>query len=164
MSTASVPRILIVGGGYAGFYTAWKLEKLLRRDEAEVTIVDPLSYMTYQPFLPEVAAGSIEARHAVVAHRRHLHHTNVITAKITGFNHAKKTATVTPLSGDSWELEYDHIVVTAGAVSRTFPIKGVADQVSKPADPDADSAGATAFDRVIRYGASYRMPRAFPTC
>ncbi len=47
MSTASVPRILIVGGGYAGFYTAWKLEKLLRRDEAEVTIVDPLSYMTY---------------------------------------------------------------------------------------------------------------------
>ena len=127
MSTASVPRILIVGGGYAGFYTAWKLEKLLRRDEAEVTIVDPLSYMTYQPFLPEVAAGSIEARHAVVAHRRHLHHTNVITAKITGFNHAKKTATVTPLSGDSWELEYDHIVVTAGAVSRTFPIKGVAD-------------------------------------
>ncbi len=63
----------------------------------------------------------------MVAHRRHLHHTNVITAKITGFNHAKKTATVTPLSGDSWELEYDHIVVTAGAVSRTFPIKGVAD-------------------------------------
>ena len=93
MSTASVPRILIVGGGYAGFYTAWKLEKLLRRGEAEVTIVDPLSYMSYQPFLPEVAAGSIEARHAVVAHRRHLHHTNIITAKVSGIDHANKTAT-----------------------------------------------------------------------
>ncbi|MCB1298464.1 MAG: FAD-dependent oxidoreductase [Microthrixaceae bacterium] len=127
MSTASVPRILIVGGGYAGFYTAWKLEKLLRRGEAEVTIVDPLSYMTYQPFLPEVAAGSIEARHAVVAHRRHLHHTNIVTAKVTGINHANKSATVTSLTGESWELEYDHIVVTAGAVSRTFPIPGVAD-------------------------------------
>jgi len=122
-----VPRILIVGGGYAGFYTAWKLEKLLRRGEAEVTIVDPLSYMTYQPFLPEVAAGSIEARHAVVAHRRHLHHTNIVTAKVTGINHANKSATVTSLTGESWELEYDHIVVTAGAVSRTFPIPGVAD-------------------------------------
>jgi len=127
VSTASVPRILIVGGGYAGFYTAWKLEKLLRRGEAEVTIVDPLSYMTYQPFLPEVAAGSIEARHAVVAHRRHLHHTNIVTAKVTGINHANKSATVTSLTGESWELEYDHIVVTAGAVSRTFPIPGVAD-------------------------------------
>ena len=63
-----MPKILIVGAGYAGFYTAWKLEKILRKSEAEVTIVDPLPYMTYQPFLPEIAAGSIEARHAVVGH------------------------------------------------------------------------------------------------
>ncbi|MEN9620044.1 MAG: hypothetical protein RL499_237, partial [Actinomycetota bacterium] len=47
-----MPRILIVGGGYAGFYTALKLEKHLRRGEAEVVMVDPLPYMTYQPFLP----------------------------------------------------------------------------------------------------------------
>ena len=53
-------KILIVGGGYAGLYTAKKLEKYLARGEAEVTMVDPLPYMTYQPFLPEVAAGSIE--------------------------------------------------------------------------------------------------------
>ena len=52
-----MPKILIVGAGYAGFYTAWKLEKWLHKGEAEVTIVDPLPYMTYQPFLPEVAAG-----------------------------------------------------------------------------------------------------------
>lgn len=51
-------RILIVGGGYAGFYAAWRLEKRLRRGEAEVTLVDPRGFMTYQPFLPEVAAGS----------------------------------------------------------------------------------------------------------
>jgi NADH dehydrogenase len=57
-----VQRILIVGGGYAGFYTALKLEKWLARGEADVTMVDPLPYMTYQPFLPEVAAGSIERR------------------------------------------------------------------------------------------------------
>jgi NADH dehydrogenase len=123
-----VPRILIVGGGYAGFYTALKLEKHLRRGEAEVVMVDPLPYMTYQPFLPEVAAGSIEPRHAVVSHRRHLKRTTVITARVTGINHAAKTATITPEIGEPYELEYDHVVVTAGSVSRTFPIPGVADQ------------------------------------
>ena len=123
-----MPKILIVGGGYAGFYTAWKLEKWLRHGEAEVTIVDPLPYMTYQPFLPEVAAGSIEPRHAVVAQRRHLKKTTVITAKVTNINHADKKATIEPAIGDSWEFDYDIVVVTAGAVSRTFPIPGVADQ------------------------------------
>ena len=123
-----MPKILIVGGGYAGFYTAWKLEKWLRSGEAEVTMVDPLPYMTYQPFLPEVAAGSIEPRHAVVSHRRHLKKTNVISAKVTHVNHAEKTATITPPTGEPYEFKYDIIVVTAGAVSRTFPIPGVADQ------------------------------------
>nr|WP_211160889.1 FAD-dependent oxidoreductase [Microcella alkalica] len=127
-SPFAVPRILIVGGGYAGFYTALKLEKWLRRGEAEVVVVDPLPYMTYQPFLPEVAAGQIEPRHAVVSLRRHLEKTRVITAKVTGIDHAAKTATITPEVGESWQLEYDHIVVTAGAVSRTFPIPGVADE------------------------------------
>jgi NADH dehydrogenase len=125
--TNTVPKILIVGGGYAGFYTAWKLEKHLRKGEADVTIVDPLPYMTYQPFLPEVAAGSIEARHSVVALRRHLKKTNVVAAKVTGINHANKVATITPVAGDPYEFEYDQIVVTAGAVSRTFPIPGIAD-------------------------------------
>jgi len=122
-----VRRILIVGGGYAGFYTALKLEKHLRRGEAEVVMVDPLPYMTYQPFLPEVAAGQIEPRHAVVSHRRHLPATTVVTARVTGINHATTSATITPEVGEPYDLDYDHIVVTAGSVSRTFPIPGVAD-------------------------------------
>lgn len=123
-----MPRILIVGGGYAGFYTALKLEKWLRKGEAEVVLVDPLPYMTYQPFLPEVAAGSLEPRHAVVSHRRHLTRTRVITAKVSGVDHASKTATIEPEVGEPFELDYDHVVVTAGSVSRTFPIPGVADE------------------------------------
>ena len=123
-----MPKILIVGGGYAGFYTAWKLEKLLRRGEAEVTIVDPRPYMTYQPFLPEVAAGSIDPRHTVVSHRAHLQKTHVLTAAVTKVNHAAKTATVEPTIGEPYEVSYDIIVMTAGSVSRTFPIPGVADE------------------------------------
>ncbi|MDO7883289.1 NAD(P)/FAD-dependent oxidoreductase [Salinibacterium soli] len=122
-----MPKILIVGGGYAGFYTAKKLEKWLGRNEAQVTMVDPLPYLTYQPFLPEVAAGSIEPRHAVVSHRRHLKRTRVINARVTYVNHAEKTATITPELGEPWQETYDIVVMTAGAVSRTFPIPGVAD-------------------------------------
>ena len=120
-------KILIVGGGYAGFYTAWKLEKLLRAGEAEVTIVDPLPYMAYLPFLPEVASGSIEPRHAVVARRRHLKSTANIAGKVTGISHATKTVTITPNVGEAFDFAYDHIVVTTGSVSRTFPIAGIAD-------------------------------------
>lgn len=122
-----VPKILIVGGGYAGFYTAWKLEKHLRKGEAEVTVVDPLPYMTYLPFLPEVAAGSIEARHAVVSTRRHLKRTNIVAAKVTKIDHANRVATIAPADGEPYEFAYDQIVVTAGSVSRTFPIPGIAD-------------------------------------
>jgi NADH dehydrogenase len=125
-----VPKILIVGGGYAGFYTAWKLEKWLRKGEAEVTVVDPLPYMTYQPFLPEVAAGSIEPRHAIVNLRSHLKHTSVVAGKVTGIDHSKKTATILPNAGKERKEKYDHVVFTAGAVSRTFPIPGVAENAT----------------------------------
>ncbi len=88
-------KILIIGGGYAGFYTAWRLEKYLRPGEAQVTLVDPVPYMTYQPFLPEVLAGSIEPRHGVIVHRRHLRKTRLVTAKVTYLDHASKSATLT---------------------------------------------------------------------
>src|SRR3954452_8208442 len=83
-------KILIVGGGYAGFYTAWKLEKKLRRGEAQVTLIDPRPYMTYQPFLPEVMAGSIEPRHSVVPLRSHLRRTEVVTGTVIAIDHAHK--------------------------------------------------------------------------
>ncbi|MER7926058.1 NAD(P)/FAD-dependent oxidoreductase [Streptomyces sp. NPDC096057] len=120
--------ILIVGGGYAGFYAAWGLEKKLRRGEARVTVVDPRPYMTYQPFLPEVVAGSIEARHAAVSLRRHLHRTRLIAGTVTGISHHDRTVTVRPDSGPDHELSYDVLVVTAGAVTRTFAIPGAEDE------------------------------------
>ena len=83
-------KIVVVGGGYAGFYAAWGLEKRLRRSEAEITVIDPRPYMTYQPFLPEVAAGSIEARHAAVSLRRHLRRTKVIAGTVTRIDHARR--------------------------------------------------------------------------
>ncbi|HTH06001.1 MAG TPA: FAD-dependent oxidoreductase, partial [Ilumatobacteraceae bacterium] len=123
-------RIVIVGGGYAGFYTAWKLEKKLRPSEAELVIIDPRPYMTYQPFLPEVAAGSIEARHAAVSLRSHLTRTRIIAGGATMISHAEKTVTVRPADGPDFVVDYDIIVVTAGAVTRVLPIPG-ADEVER---------------------------------
>ncbi|WP_128381517.1 NAD(P)/FAD-dependent oxidoreductase [Streptomyces cavernae] len=120
--------ILIVGGGYAGFYTAWGLEKSLRAGEARVTVVDPRPYMTYQPFLPEVTAGSVEARHAAVSLRRHLRKTRLIAGSVTEIRHKDRTVAVQPVDGNAYELHYDILVVTAGAVTRTFPIPGLAQQ------------------------------------
>lgn len=66
MEKEEMKKILIIGGGYSGFYTAWGLEKRLRPGEAQVTVVEPRPFMTYQPFLPEAAAGSVEPRHVAV--------------------------------------------------------------------------------------------------
>ncbi|MEU6343180.1 NAD(P)/FAD-dependent oxidoreductase [Streptomyces sp. NPDC046977] len=117
--------ILIVGGGYAGFYTAWGLEKKVRAGEARITVVDPRPYMTYQPFLPEVTAGSVEARHAAVSLRRHLRKSRLIAGSVTEIRSADRTVTVRPVNGDEFELRYDVLVVTAGAVTRTFPVPGL---------------------------------------
>ncbi|MFG1911338.1 NAD(P)/FAD-dependent oxidoreductase [Kribbella sp. NPDC048928] len=121
-------RILVVGGGYAGFYTAWRLEKKLRRGEAEVVVVDPRPYMTYQPFLPEVVAGSVEARHAAVSLRRNLRHTKLVAGMVTGISHADRTVTIHPSQGADYTMTYDVIAVTAGAVTRTFDVPGVAER------------------------------------
>jgi NADH dehydrogenase len=51
-------------------YTALRLKRRLREGEASITVVDTQSYMTYQPFLPESAAGNLEPRHVVVPLRR----------------------------------------------------------------------------------------------
>lgn len=119
--------ILIVGGGYAGFYAAWNLEKRLRDKQARITLVEPRPYMTYQPFLPEVVAGSVEARHVAVSLRSHLRRTTVIPGRVTLISHAEKHVLVEMPDGSSQRWDYDIIVVTAGAVSRVFPIDGISE-------------------------------------
>ncbi|MEU2792578.1 NAD(P)/FAD-dependent oxidoreductase [Streptomyces sp. NPDC007100] len=129
-------RILIVGGGYVGMYTALRLQRELkqelRRAAVEIVVVDPEPYMTYQPFLPEAAAGSISPRHVVVPLRRVLPHCKVVIGEVTALDHEGRTATIeTPATREagtgSLELPYDELVLAPGSVSRTLPVPGLAE-------------------------------------
>ncbi len=123
-----VPRIVILGGGYVGFYTALRLRRRMGRREAAIVVVDPRSYMTYQPFLPEAAAGSLEPRHVVVSHRRHLRGVDTLTGRVTEIRHGERTVRIAPDEGEEYEITYDHLVVALGSIARTLPIPGLAEQ------------------------------------
>lgn len=116
-----------MGGGHVGLYVALRLSSKARR-RAEVIVVDPQPHMTYQPFLPEAAAGSISPRHAVVPLRRELRRCRVVAGEITRVEHARRLATVQPIVGPPIEIEYDQIVLAPGSVSRTLPIPGLREQ------------------------------------
>ncbi|MEW1833019.1 FAD-dependent oxidoreductase [Streptomyces sp. NPDC088196] len=129
-------RILVVGGGYVGMYTALRLQKKLKREikrgQVEITVVSPDPYMTYQPFLPEAAAGSISPRHVVVPLRRVLDRCRVVIGEATAIDHGKRTATLSTLATEeegtgTEELAYDELVLAPGSISRTLPIPGLAD-------------------------------------
>jgi NADH:ubiquinone reductase (H+-translocating) len=125
---ADRPHILIVGGGYVGMYTALRLQRKLRRTEADITVVDPRNYMQYQPFLPETAAGSLEPRHVVVPLRKVLRRCRVITGTVTAIDHAHRVATVRAQEAPEEQVPYDVVVVAPGSVVRTLPIPGLAEE------------------------------------
>jgi NADH dehydrogenase len=118
-------RILLVGAGHVGLYVALRLAKKLSSRRAEIVVVDPQPHMTYQPFLPEAAAGSIEPRHCVAPLRRVLKGVEVLSGRVTKVEHARRVATVQPITGPAREMRYDEIVVAPGSVSRTLPIPGL---------------------------------------
>jgi len=120
-------RIIILGGGAAGLTTALELQKRQPPQSASITLVDQSPYYTYQPFLPEVAGGHIAPRDVTVPLRKALRKTKVVEAAVTGLDASSKTITVTTADGVASELPYDQLVVALGAVTRTFPTPGLAE-------------------------------------
>ena len=117
-------------------YTALRLQRQLKAElrsgAAEIVVVTPDPYMTYQPFLPEAAAGSISPRHVVVPLRRLLDGCRIVIGEVHSVDHAERTVTLSTLATEeegtgSTRLTYDELVIAAGSVSRTLPVPGLAD-------------------------------------
>ena len=136
LAKGSTPRILIVGGGYVGLYAALRLQRKLKRDlqrqAVEIVVVGPQPYMTYQPFLPEAAAGSISPRHVVVPLRRVLSRCRIVVGEARAIDHERRVATVATLATEeegaaALEIPYDQLILAPGSVSRTLPVPGLAE-------------------------------------
>jgi len=66
MVAQSAKRILILGGGFGGLYTALELEKALGRDSSiRVTLVNRENFFLFTPMLHEIAASNLDFTHIV---------------------------------------------------------------------------------------------------
>lgn len=122
------PRIVVVGGGHTGLTLALRLQSQLGPDEARVTVIDPQPHMTYQPFLPEAAAGSLEPRHVVVPLREALRTSEVLTARVSEIDVSQQRLRLALGNGEEEEIGYDMLAVVPGSISKALPIPGLAEQ------------------------------------
>jgi NADH:ubiquinone reductase (H+-translocating) len=114
--------VLVLGGGFGGAYVA----KLV--GERGATIVSPEGSMLYTPMLPEVAAGAIEPRHVAIPLRMMCPDAEVVLGRVTSLDEAANLATVeSETDGETFQIEYEQVVVALGAVPRTLPIPGLAE-------------------------------------
>lgn len=120
-------RILIVGGGFAGMHAALEMRRLADAGH-RVTLVSAENFMQYQPFLPEVASGTIDPRAVVVPLRPLLKHATVAVGEVTAIDHRVRRVEVRIPDGSSVGIGYDVLVLTAGSWSRVLPIPGLADR------------------------------------
>jgi NADH:ubiquinone reductase (H+-translocating) len=119
-------RILVVGTGFAGLYAAMGSKEAVANGH-RVTVVNPESFFQYQPFLPEVASGTIDPRAAVVPLRGVLRHCELLIGEVTRVDHDERRAHVRTASGEERLVSYDVLVLTPGSRSRVLPIPGLAE-------------------------------------
>jgi NADH dehydrogenase len=119
--------VVIAGGGFGGFYAARTLERVLPPQAARITLVNDVNFMLYTPLLPGAAAGTLEPRHVVVPLREELKRTHLRLGTVIGGAPSDQTIQVRTLKGTIETLNYDHLVVAMGSVSRTLPIPGLAE-------------------------------------
>ena len=111
-------RILILGGGFGGVYTAVYLEKLMtaaEREATEIVIVNRDNYIVFQPLLPEVISGSVELNHVISPIRRLAKTARLYTHEIESIDLEHQTVTLSPgIKPATIILPYDHLVIALG--------------------------------------------------
>lgn len=120
-------RVVVLGGGFAGVYTARELGKLLgRRKDVHVELLNQENYFVFQPLLPEVAAGGIHPNHVVNPIREIVPRARFRWCRVVEVDCDRKVVRV--LQGEARELvevPYDHLVFGLGKVSNFASMPGV---------------------------------------
>ncbi len=132
--------VVIVGGGFAGLYTAMHLDATLgyHRD-LKITVIDRRNYFLFPPLLPSVAAGAIETRQVTYPFRRIFEATNVHFKKEQvdridtdkKLIHARVDVDDDPVTGEPQviycDTPYDYLVLAPGSDTQTFNTPGALD-------------------------------------
>jgi NADH dehydrogenase len=127
---ATRPQVVVVGGGFAGFYALQHLARHLPPDAADLVLINPTDYLLYSPLLPEVATGVVEARHIAVSLRRAFPRVRLVLGRVSHIDLDGRTVTVTPAgpgTASATTLPWDRLVITPGSVTRELPVPGVAE-------------------------------------
>lgn len=125
MSNASAMRIVILGGGFGGVYTARSLERLLRAsDNAQVTLISRDNFFVMTPLLFEAGSGVLEPRHAVNPIRTLFKKVQFMQAEIEGIDLDGRRVSVRIEGGDPQDVPYDHLVIALGGTTNTSLVAG----------------------------------------
>jgi NADH dehydrogenase len=121
----SVPRVVIVGAGFAGYQAA---RHLIRRlgDRAEIVLINPTDYFLYLPLLPEVAGGVLDPRRVTVSLTSTLPGVRLILGAVHRIDRDAGTVQYTDPEGSTGTIAYDRLVITAGSVNKVLPVPGIA--------------------------------------
>jgi NADH dehydrogenase len=121
-SQAPKTRIVILGGGFGGVYTARWLEKYCD-DNAEIILVSRNNFFLMTPLLFEVCSGTLDLRHCAIPIRSFLRRTRIIEAKVQGIDLERRVVQL-HVPGESAELAYDQLVLALGARTNRVMIPG----------------------------------------
>lgn len=120
-------KIVILGSGFGGLYTALHLDKSLARDaDIEITLVNRENFFLFTPMLHEVAASDLDITHIVSPVRKLLKNVQIFNGSVESIDLASRVVHVS--HGDEHhhhELEYDHLVLSLGSVTNFYGNKGL---------------------------------------
>jgi len=115
------PKILILGGGFAGSNVLRELQKQLKRDDAEITLVSQDNFFLFTPMLPEVSSGMLHASDITTPIRSFCKSANFCHAKILSIDMENKHVSVTRIFDQKETvLEYDYLVLALGSKDNFF--------------------------------------------
>src|SRR5690242_5630111 len=120
----SKTRVVILGGGFGGVYTARHLERLCKdRPDVEIVLVSRDNFLVMTPLLFEVCSGTLDLRHCSFPIRAFLRTTRFGEGTVQGIDLERRVVQV-GAGGQSGELAYEHLVLALGAMTNQKMIPG----------------------------------------